>query len=104
VRVVDYEGDGDVLGGELGESPLWEFSYWVHIGGMKAYQVDDLVVAGRQDITPIVVEGLTGSVVGQQVFRRRQDLQHSASRTSGSRRRGCRRRAASREQPPGSIS
>ncbi len=62
VWVVDHEGDGDVLGWEFGESPLRVVSvgFGQSLGrkGMQAYQVDDLVVAGRQDITAIVMEGL----------------------------------------------
>ncbi len=51
VWVVDHEGDGDVFGWEFGESPLRVVNSGVRAelgyGGQEAYQIDDLVVAGR---------------------------------------------------------
>ena len=75
------------------------------VEGSKAYQVDDLVVAGRQDIAAVIVEGLVWlSGGGAEWASARGDIQHSAGRTSGFRRRGCQHTAASHGQRRGSIS
>lgn len=70
---------------------------------MRAYQIDDLVMAGGQQIAPVVMEGLAVVRMMQNGVGR-EYVRHLVGYTCDFLLQEYRRRAASREPGPGSIS